>query len=298
MKLFFLLVCNKHIIDKIIEGCESFMLKNNDNLLNKLHEEGKKNANKVLPEEQLNIILGLVFDCLQNKKTPEEAANELYDEYKPAINGYIDAFKKGTPEHIYKSLDKKIEKHVGNVKEGFSKECVLSAISIHNLMKSFMNDEMNEVEFIEKFFDTGVKDVIKDMAEMSNIDLDKLLNIEISIAAYIAFSEAYKILMSALEDASIAYERRIEIETKCKQNIELIKSYRNDIEEKVYKYFDEYLNEFERGLKEINEAIMNNDTNGYIKGNVILQKKLKYDVQFTNQEEFDELMSSNKSFKL
>ena len=48
----------------------------------------------------------------------------------------------------------------------------------------------------------------------------------------------------------------------------------------------------------MNQALLENDLNGYIRGNAEIQKLLGYDVQFTNQEEFDDLMDSDLSLKL
>ena len=59
-----------------------------------------------------------------------------------------------------------------------------------------------------------------------------------------------------------------------------------------------YQSTFEYGFAMMDEALINNDANKYIKGNVEIQKILNYDVQFTNQDEFDDLMESEFDFKL
>ena len=46
------------------------------------------------------------------------------------------------------------------------------------------------------------------------------------------------------------------------------------------------------------EPIMGNDSDGYIRGNTAIQEILGYKSQFTNQEEFDDLMDSDIAFKL
>ena len=48
----------------------------------------------------------------------------------------------------------------------------------------------------------------------------------------------------------------------------------------------------------MDQAICDNDINGYILGNVRIQKLLGYETQFESQEEFDELMISDVEFKL
>ena len=104
--------------------------------------------------------------------------------------------------------------------------------------------------------------------------------------------------MKSLKDASIAYEHRLAVEEECRQSVELIVSYRQQMEENVSKYMSERLETIEHGFAEMDQALLRNDTDGFIRGNTEIQKLLNYDIQFTNQEEFDDLMDSDLTFKL
>ena len=46
----------------------------------------------------------------------------------------------------------------------------------------------------------------------------------------------------------------------------------------------------------MDEGLKKGDSNLVIQGNVIIQRELGREVQFTNQEEFDELMFSDEDF--
>ena len=46
----------------------------------------------------------------------------------------------------------------------------------------------------------------------------------------------------------------------------------------------------------MNQAIISNDPDGYISGNVQIQQILGAEIQFTNQDEFDSLMDSDEDF--
>ena len=105
-------------------------------------------------------------------------------------------------------------------------------------------------------------------------------------------------MMKALEDASIAYEHRLLVEEESKKTIELICEYRAEMEEAVNRYLNRHYETFERAFETMNQALLENDSDGYIRGNVEIQKLLGYDVQFTNQEEFDDLMDSDIALKL
>ena len=106
------------------------------------------------------------------------------------------------------------------------------------------------------------------------------------------------VLMSSLEDASIAYEHRKKIEAECERSIQMMKDYRRQMEQAVSKYMTEHTDGIRRGFAAIDQAILEQDVNGFIRGNAEIQKMLKYDIQFTSQEEFDELMDSEDAFKL
>jgi hypothetical protein len=66
----------------------------------------------------------------------------------------------------------------------------------------------------------------------------------------------------------------------------------------IEQYLTEHYYEIDNGFKAMDEAILQGDTNGFISGNVIIQEKLGYAVQFKSQEEFDNLMLSDLALKL
>ena len=111
-------------------------------------------------------------------------------------------------------------------------------------------------------------------------------------------TEAYKIVREAQEDLQLAREERIKIEAACNESIELIRQYRAEMEYAVNHYLTERLETFESGFAAMDKAIFENDSDGYIRGNVAIQEILGYKSQFTNQEEFDDLMDSDIAFKL
>ena len=109
---------------------------------------------------------------------------------------------------------------------------------------------------------------------------------------------AYKELRKAQKKYEEAQEERILIEKACAESVAMIRQYREEMEQVVSKYLTEHLETFESGFAAMDQAIMDGDVDGYIKGNVEIQKILGYDTQFTNQQEFDDLMDSDIAFKL
>ncbi len=58
------------------------------------------------------------------------------------------------------------------------------------------------------------------------------------------------------------------------------------------------ISSFIEGFDDIKAGCANGDSNLIIMGNVKIQKVLGRDPQFTNQEEFDELMEADEDFVL
>jgi len=88
-------------------------------------------------------------------------------------------------------------------------------------------------------------------------------------------------------------EVRILKEERSAQVVSAIEEYTEKIKQLVASYLCEDISEFLSSMDELDIAISNNDSNGFIHGNVRIQKVLGRDPQFTTQEEFDDLMSSD-----
>ena len=128
--------------------------------------------------------------------------------------------------------------------------------------------------------------------------VEEIFKLSYPVMAYTASMAAYKELRKAQEQYEEAQEVRILIEKACAESVAMIRQYREEMERVVSKYLTEHLETFESGFAAMDQAIMDGDVDGYIKGNVEIQKILGYDIQFTNQQEFDDLMDSDIAFKL
>ena len=81
-------------------------------------------------------------------------------------------------------------------------------------------------------------------------------------------------------------------------NMELIAVRSEDMERIVNQYLTDHLETFESGFMAMDKALIENDVDGYIKGNAEIQSILGYQMQFRNQDEFNHLMDSEETFKL
>ena len=128
--------------------------------------------------------------------------------------------------------------------------------------------------------------------------VEEIFKLSYPVMAYTASMAAYKELRKAQEEYAQAQDRRLQIEKVCAESVAMIRQYREEMERVVSKYLTEHLETFASGFAAMDQAIMDGDVDGYIKGNVEIQKILGYDTQFTNQQEFDDLMDSDIAFKL
>lgn len=114
------------------------------------------------------------------------------------------------------------------------------------------------------------------------------------LAAFSVYSE----IQAAIAEYEAAVERRIQQEYDTAHALEAISDYRADIQASVEAYMTEHMEAFACGFDKMEQAIADNDVDAFIEGNNSIQSFLGHEVQFTNQEEFDDLMSSDEVFKL
>lgn len=77
-----------------------------------------------------------------------------------------------------------------------------------------------------------------------------------------------------------------------------MEEYRAELEKKVSDYLAEDLEAFLTGFDYMKQGISSGNSDLVIKGNVVIQRVLGKDPQFTNQKEFDDLMESDEAIIL
>lgn len=108
----------------------------------------------------------------------------------------------------------------------------------------------------------------------------------------------YGEISRAAKALNLAYHQRLETEQICRRQIHLLTENREEMERAVSGYLYEHLTAFDRALETMDAAIRENDADGFIQGNVMLQKQLGKTAAFGSVEEFDELMALDAPLKL
>ena len=261
------------------------------------------------PELDINKLINIAFDlcCKRNalsdedwKEAKEKAKEEVMKEVMPYAEYHL---KKHATAAVSAGISAIGIKELATQK--FSSELVDSAQQIGIWVSQYMKKEISDKAFISNMTGPGNQKLVKDLLSALKIDeklgmssIEEIFKLSYPVMAYTASMAAYKELRKAQEQYEEAQEVRILIEKACAESVAMIRQYREEMERVVSKYLTEHLETFESGFAAMDQAIMDGDVDGYIKGNVEIQKILGYDIQFTNQQEFDDLMDSDIAFKL
>ncbi len=100
------------------------------------------------------------------------------------------------------------------------------------------------------------------------------------------------------KEAQLLHEKMILTEVKTASVVEKFYAYREALEERVSNYIAEDIEAFLTGFDYMKQGVESDNSNLVIKGNVIIQRVLGREVQFTTQEEFDNLMDSDDALIL
>ena len=100
------------------------------------------------------------------------------------------------------------------------------------------------------------------------------------------------------KEAQLLHEKLILTNAKTVGVIERFSAYRAALEERVSNYLAEDMEAFLTGFDYMKQGLESGDSNLVIKGNVVIQRVLGREPQFTNQKEFDDLMDSDEALIL
>lgn len=101
-----------------------------------------------------------------------------------------------------------------------------------------------------------------------------------------------KEVSSEKKEAQLIHEKMILTEIKTRFVIKQLEEYKVQLEERLSTYLAEDIESFITGFDFMNQGLASGDSNLVIKGNVVIQRILGREPQFTNQQEFDELIES------
>ena len=108
----------------------------------------------------------------------------------------------------------------------------------------------------------------------------------------------YRDVSADREEVALLEERRLLMEARTERITAQLETYRQQLEERVCEYIAEDISTFLTGFDFMDRGLVSGDSDLVIKGNVVIQRVLGRKPQFTNQQEFDDLMDSDIALKL
>lgn len=175
------------------------------------------------------------------------------------------------------------------------------AITSAKVMSKYFNGEIDGFECIEQLGQEGYSMISSAMfASIGQvvIPIPVIGGMIGSMLGYAVASASYSVLTSSLKEAKYAKEERERIEIACSEQIDLIKEYRLELENVISQYITEKISIFQSAFDGIKLSLEIGDVDGFIAGTNMITKSFGKEVQFEDMEGFNEIMSSNRPFKL
>jgi len=270
------------------------------------HQAGKEQAKYgAIISGSISMIKNMV-SCIKGEISGEEAAqNIIVDTGEGAAMSYVTAFAgsvlKGGMQNAPSTYLRTLSK------TNLPAVLITTTCSIGKTLHRYMQGDIDGVECIEELGEKGVGEIGSAMfasiggavvPSTAPFVLGVIGGIAGATFGYAAASAIYQELATTLKNAKLAHEERLLIEKECAEAIAMIRNYRKEMDEMVSRYLSENIQIFNNSFSEMDKAILENDSDGFIKGNLEIQKAMGKEVQFTNQNEFDLFMDSNISLKL
>lgn len=150
---------------------------------------------------------------------------------------------------------------------------------------------------VTDLIDAGVRGAVESAGNWALFAAKFVSRVNIVGAGRLAISVAAE-AKSQQDELAILRENRIITEQLSAENVSDLLSYRERISSLVETYLADDLESFLDGFKQMKEGINSDNSDLFIGGNVIIQRKLGRDIQFSTQSEFDDLMLSDDALKL
>ena len=184
-------------------------------------------------------------------------------------------------------------KNKGN-KAGFAKD-FLVGINYSGVVRLCLAGLSSAVtsDRLEKFYD----DFTEVSERVQNNDVVACIT-DVPLGIVPATTKVVKTLKESISDYNEAKEECIRVQKQCDEQIRILTEYRNNIESEVAGYLVSNITVFDEAFSQMDQAVVNNDTDAYIEANSKIQDKLGKNIQFHSQDEFEDLMDSDDDFML
>lgn len=271
------------------------------------HKAGIQQAkNGALIGGGISLIRNIV-ECIKGDIDPVQAAKNVgADAVMTAAFSYITAFSGTVIKGALQNASSEYARSLSRT--NVAATLVSTTADVSKAIAGYCRGEINGAQCIEQIGQQGLGQlgaVMGTAIAMSTVSAAGATGMAAvaagmvgSALGYSAAIAVYEELSTALNEHEMAKEERIRVERECAEAVELIRRYRIDFNNAVDTYLTDKAETFNAGFEAMDKAIIENDVNGYLSGNALIQETLGYQPRFRTQQEFDDVMDSNENFIL
>ena len=186
-------------------------------------------------------------------------------------------------------------------KTNFPAVAVAVTLSVGKTMGRYFSGDINGVECLEQLGEQGTGMLSSSLFMMigqAAIPIPIVGGMIGGMVGYAISSASYGILMSSLKEAEMAHEESIQIERECEEHIKLMKEYRAEIEDIIKKYLVSNMTLFHEAFDGIKATLDIGDVDGFISEVNSISEQLGRKPQFSDFDEFEQLMKSDLTIKI
>ena len=247
----------------------------------------------------VSIISNTVSLIKGDVETSEAVINVAKETGTAAIRGYEVAFAGSALKGFMQNSSKEYVRTLS--KTNLSSTLAVIALDAGKTMKKFYDGEIDGVECLEELGQQGTEMLGSSLFAVIGqwaIPIPIVGGLIGGMLGYALSSASYSTLVNSLKDAELAYEERLIIEASCEEHIAYIKECRNEIECIISQYITRNIELFDDAFIGMKDVLQIGDVDGFITTTNNLQRAIGKEACFNNFQEFDQIMNSDKVFKL
>lgn len=245
-------------------------------------------------------IIKNVVSVIKDEIEPQEAVSNITKDTAISVTlgygtGFTGAAIKGVMQNVTSDGVRVL------AKTNLPGTIVAVGVATTKTLSSYFNGEIDGVECFEELGEQGtgmLTSALFATIGQAAIPIPIVGGLIGGMVGYAISSASYSILMDSLKDAKLAHERRLEIERICAEHIDLIRTYRSEIDAIINEYLIGYMQEFHDAFSLLKESLFIGDVDGCIMGANKITQSLGKETQYTNFKEFNDIMKSNINLKL
>lgn len=266
------------------------------NISNRAGFEGAKNSAAICGG--ISAVQNFVSVVKGDKSADEAVLDTALDTGKAAAMGYATNYIGSALTGIMKNAPSKTLQAI--TKSNLPSVVAVSVLEVGKTLAKYGKGEIDGVQCLNELGEKGTGMLASSAGAaigQAIIPIPVVGALVGSMVGYAMSTAYYNSIVSVLNEAKIAHEERIKIETECEASIAAMKEYRLQIELLVNNYMREYITVFSGALSDMEKAYYEGNADDFIKDSNKITEQLGGTATFNSKQEFDRLMNSTEAIK-